>query len=99
MKINHVMKKLHYRIEIRDCNGKPYKTDKGSKILSFDFTGEEEDETIIHLICQRTFEDYKAVCKENSQINIEVTYFNDISKTFCCLYSFYGGENKFIKHD
>lgn len=89
---------LKYDIEITDSKGKLYKTCKGKSATKFTFTDDSENEDVINLICQYTYDDYKAVCKKGSQINIEVKSFNTISNTFMVLYSFYGDENKFVKH-
>jgi hypothetical protein len=92
------MSKLHYTVEVRDKDFKLYTNNKGFKVHSFNFEEKEQDEDLVHLVCQHTYSDYKAVCKEGSEINIEVKYFNDDTKTYPLLYSFYGAENKFIKH-
>ncbi len=92
------MKTLFYSIQIRDKNGKQYKTEKGNKVFDFTFEDTTQDETIINMICKSTYNNYKAVCKEGSIIDIEVRYFNVISNTYSLLFSFYGAENKFIKH-
>lgn len=92
------MKKLHYTVEVRDKDFKLYKDSRGLNVMGFTFEEEEQDENLVHLICQYNFKKYQAVCKEGSDINIEVRYFNEITKTYPLLYSFYGGENKFIEH-
>lgn len=94
------MKTLYYYdIELRDKEGKLYVNPRGNKITSrnFQFTDETPQE-FIHLVCQRTADNYKAICKEGTDINIEVRSFNNITKTYPIAYSFYGAENKFIKH-
>lgn len=93
------MKTLRYNIEIRDKDDKLYLTSTGAKVRNaFFFEETNSDETLIHLTCIHTFESYKAICKEGSEINIEVSYHDSISNTSPVLYSFYGAENKFIKH-
>ena len=93
------MKQLFYSIEVRDKEGKLYTTkSSGRKIKGFKFEDKEQDENLIHFICKETFEEYQAICKEGSQINITVSYFNSFSSSYSLLYSFYGAENKFIKH-
>ncbi len=92
------MKKLHYCITVRDKNGKLYETDKGYGVQDFRFEDKETDEKFVRLICLDTFENYKAICKEGSDIEIEVRYFNEIANTYAVLYTFYGATNKFIKH-
>jgi hypothetical protein len=92
------MSKLHYTVEVRDKDFKLYKTESGSKVFPFTFEDNRTDVEIVEAICRKEFDSYKAVCKEGSEINIEVRYFNDDTKTYPLLYSFYGAENKFIKH-
>lgn len=91
------MKQLFYSIEVRDKEGKLYKTSKGQKVKGFKFE-EATNEEFIELTCIQTFLDYQAICKEGSQIDITVSCFNSFSMTYSVLYSFYGAENKFIKH-
>lgn len=92
------MKRLHYSVEVRDNNGKLYKTDKGTKVLNFTFEDDLVNEPFAEAICRNEYEKYKAICKENSIIDIEVKLLDEISFTYSLLYSFYGAENKFIKH-
>lgn len=92
------MKQLFYSIEVRDKEGKRYKDSEGHSIQDFKFEEQERDETLVSIICTHTFEKYQAICKEGSQINITVSYFNSFSSSYSLLYSFYGAENKFIKH-
>ena len=92
------MKQLFYSIEVRDKEGKLYKNSNGNNICSFDFESEDKNESSVKSICERAFRNYQAICKEGSQINITVSYFNSFSNSYSLLYSFYGAENKFIKH-
>lgn len=94
------MTTYNYNVELRDKDGKLYIGSKGNKLTSntFRFTDNTDNENLIELICRDTFDNYKAICKEGTNINIDVMVFNTISNTFMLLYSFYGAENKFIKH-
>ena len=85
-----------YTIEDLDKNFKLYRTEQGNKVTSFDFEDEEKDENIIHLICKSEYQKYKAVCKKNSTISINVSYFDSISGTYSTLYFFDG--KKFNKY-
>lgn len=89
----------YYNIELRDKHGNLYVNESGSKLASntFQFT-DKTQESFIELVCQRTAENYKTVCKEGTEVNIEVLTFDSISYTYSVAYSFYGAENKFIKH-
>lgn len=91
--------KYYYNIELRDKDGKLYINSNGNKLASrtFQFTDETE-EHFIHLVCQRTADNYKTVCKEGTEVNIEVRTLDKISNTYPVSYSFYSAENKFIKH-
>jgi len=94
------MTTYHYNIELRDKDGKFYLDSKGNKLTlnTFRFVDHTNNENLIELICRDTFDNYKAICKEGTDINIEIRVFNKISNSFMLLYSFYGAENKFIKH-
>jgi len=92
------MRKLFYEIEVRDRYGYLYKKEDGHKVTSFKFEEKEQDENLIHLVCQHQYNKYKAVCKEGSLIEITVRYHNTLVGVYSLLYSFYGAENKFIKH-
>lgn len=90
----------HYNIELRDKDGQLYKDHKGNKLSSntFSFTDDTDNEKVIELICRDTFDNYKAICKEGTDINIDVRVFNENTRTYVLYYSFYGAENKFIKY-
>ena len=87
--------KATFSVEVRDKDYNLYKTENGRKVLYFNFEGELD---FAEHICRQTFEDYKAICKEGSDINIEVKVLNSIAGVYMTLYSFYGANNKFIKH-
>ena len=91
--------KYYYDIELRDKDGNLYINSNGNKLASrtFQFTDETE-EHFIHLVCQRTAENYKTVCKEGTQVNIDVRTYSDLTKTYPLAYSFYSAENKFVKY-
>lgn len=94
------MKTLYYYdIELRDKDGKLYVNSNGNKLASrtFQFTDGTQEE-FIRLVCQRTADNYKTVCKEDTKINIEVRRFNELTKTYPTIYSFYSAGNKFVKH-
>lgn len=89
----------YYDIELRDKDGKLYVNKNGNKLASrtFQFTDETLEE-FIPLVCQRTADNYKTVCKEGTEVYIEVRTFDRISRTYPTAYSFSSAENKFIKH-
>lgn len=91
--------KYYYDIELRDKEDKLYVNPRGNKMTSrtFQFTDETQKE-FIHLVCQRTAENYKTVCKEGTTVNIDVRTFNKLTNSYPITYSFYSAENKFIEH-
>ena len=92
------MERLYYVVLITDSEGRHYKRSDNSKVTRINFDEVERTETVVKTICEQTYLDYQAICKEGSKINISVLVKNDISKTFTPVYSFYGQEDKFIKH-
>jgi len=88
---------FHYTVEVRNVFGKLFTDFKGLVVPKFRFTNSEEDESIIQLICERTFRDYQAITGSNN-INITVSYHNSIAGVYEGLYSYYGSELKFVKH-
>lgn len=92
------MDKLYYDIEIRDKNNKPFVNDKGHPLLNcFKFETQELSKEDVEKQCILAFLNYKAITG-NSNIMITVTYLNPISGTHPVLYTYWGKENKFIKH-
>ena len=92
------MKQLFYSIEVRDKEGKLYTNSLGNKVIPFRLEDKEVECNKVQSICEELYSDYQAVCKEGSQINIDVRYHNVFTKTYSLLYSFYGENQKFIKH-
>jgi hypothetical protein len=91
---------LHYTVEIRNKEGKRYLTKNGNKIIKLaEFTSEEKDENLVHLVCEYEVDKFKSVCKEGSQIDVEVRYYNKFIETYPLLYSYYGDEKRFVKHN
>jgi hypothetical protein len=85
---------FYYSIEIRNKNSKLYKTEDGKKVISFNFTDENDKKETILFICKIEYQKYKAICKKGSVITIEVSYLDNISGTYSTLYSFDGKEFK-----
>jgi hypothetical protein len=89
----------YYDVELRDKDGNLYKTPDGKKLTyrTFQFT----DTTIkefIPLVCRKTAENYEAVCKEGTEVNIEVRTHSELTKTYPVMYSYYGKEKRFVTH-
>lgn len=91
---------MKYKVELRDSKGRLYKDNKGYIVTSNDisFDDGEENESLIHLICEGTSQNYEAIAKEGTDITIEVSDFNSISGTWMVLYSYYHNEKRFVKH-
>jgi hypothetical protein len=93
------MRKLFIDVQIRDAKGKLYKDRDGNPIariakLEINNNGEE----MIKSFCQQTSKNFEAISKEGSKVHIDVMYYDSISDTYPIIYSFYGAENKFVKH-
>lgn len=91
---------LYYDIELRDKEGNLYQTATGRKLpmRSFQFTDRINNESTVFMICKNITENYEAVCKEGTEVNIDVRTYNGITKTYPIAYSYYGKEKRFVKH-
>jgi len=89
----------YYEIELRDKYGNLYKTSDGKKLpmRAFQFKDQTQKE-FIPLVCRHTAENYKAICKEGTEVNIEVRTYSELTKTYPIAYSYYGKEKRFVKH-
>jgi hypothetical protein len=93
------MKKLGFRVEIRDKDGNLYKDSEGNSITSVcDLDVADYGEDLTQFFCENIVKKFEAFCKEGSKINIEVSYFDEISGGYPSLYSYYGAEKRFVKH-
>ena len=92
------MKRENYniRIEVRDENGKLILDENGNKQIAIsydvDMLTDNMEFNLRHLA--NTLKTWMP----NRQINIEASVFNTISRTYMTLYSFYEGEDRFVKH-
>ena len=92
------MRKLYLDIQVRDSLGKLYKRESGEIVYSFRLEIFDLGDSVTKSQCKETFENFKAVSKEGSQVHIDVMYYDSISDIYPVIYSFYGAENKFVKH-
>ena len=78
-----------------------YKSKKGSPISkhNFSFEDDEREENLIHFICQSEAEHYEIVCKEGTDITVEVSDYDSIYDIWMVLYSYYYSEKRFVKHE
>ena len=92
------MKRENYniRIEVRDENGKLILDENGNKQIAIsydvDMLTDNMEFNLRHLA--NTLKTWMP----NRQINIEASVFNTISRTYMTMYSFYEGEDRFVKH-
>ena len=91
------METLHYTIEVRDKDNKPYINNKGNKVVNaFKFTSNKVDEKSVMFECLDIYNNYRAITGSEN-VNIHVSRFNELTKTYQLLFS-YGREKRFIKH-
>lgn len=86
-----------YTIEVRDKNNKLYKDKNGKRVIKFSFEDSETNESLIHLICEDTFNKYNALTGSKN-IYINVSELSNLTGTYSSRYSFYGAEKRFVKH-
>ena len=70
-----------------------------TSVIRFDFAELSPKGRDFERVCKIYHEDFKAICKEGSKIDIEVRSYNKFSQSYMLLFSFYGAENRFIKHN
>lgn len=95
------MKKIVFYVNVRDKEGNRYKDSEDNKILEFKFCEEFNDgvnDSFFERECRRYHRRFKAISPE-SDISIDVRDYNSLTQTWPSLYSFYGAENRFVKHD
>jgi len=89
---------LHYSVSVRDKDNNLYLNSKGSKIYHFKFIDEENSPELVQLICENECDNYQSITGSEN-INIDVRKLNSLTKTYQLLYSYYGAEKRFVKHD
>lgn len=92
------MRDLHYRVEIRDKNGKHYKRTDGNVVTGIQYPDNGGSDHFIKIICKQTYLNFQAICKEGSIIEITVSYQDGISSTYPVLYTYNGVKEELIKH-
>jgi hypothetical protein len=91
-----ITEKFYFTIEVRDKNGKLLLDSEGNKQISLDYEvamlkSNMENELTRLANKLKTF-------MPNREIEIDVSVFNSISRTYMTMYSYYVNENRFIKH-
>ena len=92
------MKRENYniRIEVRDENGKLILDENGNKQIAISYDVEMLTDNM-EFNLRHLANTLKAWMPER-KINIEASVFNTISRTYMTMFSFYGEENRFVKH-
>jgi hypothetical protein len=91
-----ITEKFYFTIEVRDENGKSLVDSKGNKQICLQYEvamlkSNMENELTRLANKLKTF-------MPNREIEINVSVFNSISRTYMTMYSYYVNENRFIKH-
>jgi len=93
----------HINVEVRDENGKIIKglsVDKSTinpkPNIQFELTVVREQQIEAHI--KQIASTLRAWIPSGYEINIDASVENKISQTFTTMYSFYEGENRFVKH-
>ena len=83
-------------VEVKDSNGNVFINEKGNKVHDFQFElsfSKDNAERFIRDLANRL-----KVFMPTNQIDISARWFSNISETYMLMYSFYGDEDRFIKH-
>jgi len=95
------MRKILFYVDVLDKEGNRYRDSEFKKVLEFEFREEFNDgagDDTFERECRRYYRRFKAISPE-SNISVEVRDYNSFTQTWPLLYSFYGAENRFVKHD
>lgn len=84
-------------VEIRDKNHKMFQYPTGGGVGDLKFLWEVRDEKHLEHLMQDMHKKLSIIMPEN-KINIEALVFNSISDTYMVMYSYYGSEQRFVKH-
>jgi hypothetical protein len=90
---------LHFSVTVRQTNGKLFQHKDGGGVGPFQFQKNlgYEATMAIESWCKQYTKDFEAITGSNN-INVEVSEFDSISRTYPSLYSYYGKEERFVKH-
>ena len=84
------------RIEVRDENGKIIEDENGAKHIAIQYDVEMLTENMEYNL--RSIHKSLKAWMPNRQITLEALVHNTISGTYMTMFSFYGTENRFVKH-
>lgn len=85
-------------LQVRDKDNKIFETENGIKVTEINF------EKTVHTWEQLEYQmkilnkSFNAITPKDSKINLFANVFNSISNTFMCMASYYGSEERFVKH-
>lgn len=88
---------LHIRIEVRNNDGTIIRDSNGSKQTDLSYNTGIDERQIEHEV--RYIHNTLKAWMPTNKIDIEVSQLNEDTRTYNLLYSFYGNENRFVKHD
>jgi len=86
----------HIRIEVRDENGKLILDERGNKQIAISYDVEMLTDNMEFNL--RHLANTLKTWMPERKITIEASVFNTISRTYMTMFSFYGEENRFVKH-
>jgi len=92
------MKDLVYYIECRDKDNKPHVKNNGQKVGAIKIEREFLNVHLIEKDCEEYYTDFQTLTNSDN-ILIDVRQFNEYSKTYELMFSYYGREKRFIKYD
>jgi len=84
-------------VAIRDENGKVVEDKKGIKTTGMNFEITVFNDKQLEFQMKTLHRQFRAFLP-NHKINIEAGLLNKISRTVMCMASFYGSEERFVKH-
>ena len=89
--------KYHVEVNIRNEYGYIPKDEFGNPVPSIKFE-KTVNPLFLDTMLKRIYKDFEAITSEGSDINIEAYLPNSISNTWMNMASYYGSEERFVKH-
>jgi len=90
--------RFHIEIKVRDKNGKIFRNEKGVKATSIDVEATVYTWVNLEWILKNLCRNIKTISPKGSDVNLSANIYNSISQTWMNMASYYGNENRFIKH-
>ncbi len=98
------MSKLHFTVSVRDKYDRLHKDSEGYPVPNFKFEMCQLHVKDIEAYCKVLYRQFKAIAKEGSSVDVEVSVYNNISDSYMCMHSLYDcsqlgvGQPNFISH-